>query len=86
MDGYSPEEGFGRRISRIGVCASFAWAQLEEIIATGARLNGEDYSRIPAIVLERRADFLVQRIRPTNDTRGEGYLTASPGSALTYRR
>ena len=52
-------------------CASPAWAQLEEIIVTGARVNGEDYSRMPAIVVERRADFLVQRIRLTNDTRAE---------------
>ena len=46
-----------------------AWAQLEEVVVTGSRLSGEDYSRIPAVVLQRRADFLVQAIRLTNDTR-----------------
>jgi hypothetical protein len=44
---------------------------LEEVVVTGERVSGEDYSRIPAVVLQRRADFLVQRIRLTNDTRGE---------------
>jgi hypothetical protein len=53
------------------LCANPAWAQFEEIVVTGSRINGEDYSRIPAIVLEHRADFLVQRIRLTNDTRAE---------------
>ena len=48
-----------------------ALAQVEEVVVTGARVSGDDYSRIPAIVLERRADFLVQRIRLTNDTRAE---------------
>jgi hypothetical protein len=52
-------------------CASPAWAQFEEIVVTGSRINSDGYSRIPAIVLERRADFLVQRIRLTNDTRAE---------------
>ena len=53
------------------VCSAPTWAQLDEIVVTGARVSGDDYSRIPAIVLERRADFLVQRIRLTNDTRAE---------------
>jgi hypothetical protein len=74
-------------------------AQLEEVVVTGARVSGDDYSRIPAIVLERRADFLVQRIRLTNDTRAtegrtrEIYQTIRdmladaarrPGIALSY--
>jgi hypothetical protein len=46
-----------------------ALAQLEEIMVTGSRISGDDYSRMPAIVLQRRADFLVQGIRLTNDTR-----------------
>ena len=50
------------------ICAP-AWAQLDEIVVTGSRVSGDDYSKIPAIVLQRRADFLVQRIRLTNDTR-----------------
>jgi hypothetical protein len=80
-------------------CASPAWAQLEEVVVTGSRINGDDYSRIPAVVLERRADFLVQRIRLTNDTRAaEGRAkeiyqtirdmltdaTRRPGIALGY--
>jgi len=51
--------------------ASSAWpqGQLGEIVVTGSRVSGDDYSGIPAITLERRADFLVQKIRLTNDTR-----------------
>ena len=56
-------------------CASPAWAQLEEIIVTGARVNGEDYSRMPAIVVERRADFLVQRIRLMQQIRAHNEMT-----------
>ena len=48
-----------------------AWAQVDEVVVTGARISGDDYSSIPAVVLQRRADFLVQRIRLTNDTRAE---------------
>jgi len=47
------------------------WAQVDEVVVTGARISGDDYSAIPAVVLRRRADFLVQRIRLTNDTRVE---------------
>ena len=50
------------------LCSLPAWAQ-EEIVVTGERYNGDDYLRIPAIVLLHRADFLVQSIRLTNDTR-----------------
>jgi hypothetical protein len=46
-----------------------AEAQLAEVVVTADRVSGDDYSRIPAIVLDRRADFLVQGIRLTNDTR-----------------
>ena len=48
-----------------------AWAQIDEVVVTGARISGDDYSGIPAVVLQRRADFLVQQIRLTNDTRAE---------------
>ena len=48
-----------------------AWGQIDEVVVTGARISGDDYSGIPAVVLQRRADFLVQRIRLTNDTRAE---------------
>ncbi len=59
----------------VTIFCSPAWAQLEEVVVTGARVSGDDYSRIPAIVLEQRADFLVQRIRLTNDTRAEDART-----------
>jgi len=42
---------------------------LGEIVVTSSRVSGEDYSGIPAITLDKRADFLVQQIRLTNDTR-----------------
>jgi hypothetical protein len=48
-----------------------AWAQIDEVVVTGARISGDEYSGIPAVVLQRRADFLVQRIRLVNDTRAE---------------
>ena len=53
------------------VAAMPAWGQLEEVVVTGSRISGDDYSGIPAVVLQRRADFLVQSIRLTNDTRAE---------------
>jgi hypothetical protein len=76
-----------------------AWAQMEEVVVTGSRISGDDYSGIPAVVLQRRADFLVQRIRLTNDTRAEdgrirelhqtirdmvSDATKKPGIALSY--
>ena len=51
--------------------ATPALAQLDEVVVTGSRISGDDYSRIPAVVLERRADFLVQQVHLTNDTRAE---------------
>jgi hypothetical protein len=51
--------------------AAPAWAQVDEVVVTGSRISGDDYSTIPAVVLQRRADFLVQRIVLTNDTRAE---------------
>lgn len=53
------------------IAAAPTWAQIDEVVVTGARISGDDYSSIPAVVLQRRADFLVQRIRLTNDTRAE---------------
>jgi hypothetical protein len=76
-----------------------AWAQVDEVVVTGSRISGDDYSAIPAVVLQRRADFLVQRIRLTNDTRAEdarirelhqtirdmvGDAAKKPGIALSY--
>ena len=46
-------------------------AQTDEIVVTGSRVNGDDYSGIPAVTLQRRADFMVQRIRLVNDTRSD---------------
>ncbi len=55
-----------------GLLSAPGWGQaLEEIVVTGARVSGDDYSRIPAVVIQRRADFIVQRVRLTNDTRAE---------------
>jgi hypothetical protein len=58
----------------LGCLATFtarAQGSLDEVVVTGQRISGDDYSGIPAIVLLRRADFLVQRITLTNDTRAE---------------
>ncbi len=84
----------------VGMLAAVpAWAQLEEIVVTAERVSGDDYSRIPAVVLEHRADFLVQRIELTNDTRAADArakelhqtirdmvadATKRPGIALSY--
>jgi hypothetical protein len=43
-------------------------AGLEEVIITSERIGDGDRS-IPAVTVERRADFLVQRVRLVNDTR-----------------
>lgn len=53
------------------VTATDASAQgsLGEVVVTGSRVMSDDYSSIPAISIEKRADFLVQRVRLTNDTR-----------------
>jgi hypothetical protein len=53
------------------IAAAPASAQVDEVVVTGARISGDDYSAIPAVVLQRRADFLVQRIQLTNDTRAQ---------------
>lgn len=46
-----------------------AQGSLGEVVVTGSRVMSDDYSSIPAISVEKRADFLVQRVRLTNDTR-----------------
>jgi hypothetical protein len=56
------------------ICSAYAplassQGNLGEIVVTGSRVSGDDYSGIPAITLDKRADFLVQQIRLTNDTR-----------------
>ncbi len=81
------------------VAGATAWGQVEEVVVTGSRISGDDYSGIPAVVLQRRGDFLVQQIRLTNDTRAEdarirelrqtvrdmvGDAAKKPGMALSY--
>jgi hypothetical protein len=81
------------------VAGAPAWGQVEEVVVTGSRISGDDYSGIPAVVLQRRGDFLVQQIRLTNDTRAEdarirelrqtvrdmvGDAAKKPGMALSY--
>jgi hypothetical protein len=59
-------------VAAAGLFSASSWGQaLEEIVVTGSRVGGDDYSRIPAIVIQRRADFIVQSVRLTNDTRAE---------------
>jgi hypothetical protein len=48
---------------------AFAQGSIGEVVVTGSRVMGDDYSTIPAVSIEKRADFLVQRVRLTNDTR-----------------
>jgi hypothetical protein len=57
------------------LCMGGATCAAQEVVVTGSRVSGDDYSHMPAIVLERRADYLVQRIRLTNDTRAEAGRT-----------
>lgn len=56
------------------ICAAtavMAQENLGEIVVTGSRNVADDYFGMPAINIEKRADFLVQRVRLTNDTRLE---------------
>ena len=79
--------------------ATAAFAQMDEVVVTGSRISGEEYSGMPAVVLVHRADFLVQRIHLVNDTRAEtarstelhqtirdmvSDATKRPGIALSY--
>lgn len=65
----------------LAICATgatfspIASAQLDEIVVTGSRISGDDYSQIPTVTIEKRADFLVQEIQVTNDTRAESERT-----------
>src|SRR5262245_57246684 len=82
-------------------CAPCAASQdpTGEIVVTGSRISGDDYSQMPAVTIRKRADFLVQPISLTNDTRDkdarrtELYQTVrdlvadaakKPGMALGY--
>lgn len=58
----------------VALCAAgtaAAQENLGEIVVTGSRVAADDYFGMPAISIEKRADFLVQRVRLTNDTRLE---------------
>lgn len=41
----------------------------QEIVVTGSRITREDIYGLPAIAVEKKADFLVQKIRMINDSR-----------------
>lgn len=41
----------------------------QEIVVTGSRITREDIYGLPAIAIEKKADFLVQKIRMVNDSR-----------------
>lgn len=43
-------------------------SEMQEIVITGSRLS-DDYDVMPAVTIERKADFLVQNIRLINDSR-----------------
>lgn len=62
-----------RRLLMIGlfsVAAQSALAQdTEEIIVTGSRISGDEYSEMPAITMTKQADFLIRSVTLTNDTR-----------------
>jgi hypothetical protein len=49
-----------------------AWAQgaaLEEVMVTGTRRVGEPVVALPAVTIRKRADFLIQAVEISNDTR-----------------
>lgn len=54
-------------IMLIGLYATAAGADIQEVVVTGMRSDG--YSEMPAVTLSKPADFLVQQIRLTNDSR-----------------
>ena len=75
------------------------FGQVGEVVVTGSRISGEDYSRMPAVTITKQADFLIRSLRLSNDTRSEGarsdelyqtikdLLSATskqPGFALAY--
>jgi hypothetical protein len=44
-------------------------SQLDEVVVTGTRITGDEYSGMPAVTITRRADFLAQSVTLVNDTR-----------------
>ena len=42
---------------------------LEEVVVTGVRASSDDFYDIPAVTINKKADFLVQNIRLVNDSR-----------------
>ncbi len=49
--------------------ATAASAQMDEIVVTGARIAEYDATSVPHVVLVKRADFLITRVRVSCDTR-----------------
>jgi hypothetical protein len=49
--------------------SAVAQQETEAIIVTGSRIDGDEYSEMPAITLIKQADFLVKSAHLTNDTR-----------------
>jgi len=41
----------------------------DEIIITGSRISSSDFYDIPSVALEKKADFLLQKVRLSNDSR-----------------
>jgi hypothetical protein len=56
-------------LAALAVAACVTAADAQEVVVTGSRASSDEYSHMPTIVLERRADFLVQSIKLLNDTR-----------------
>ena len=44
-------------------------SELDEIVVTGTRISGDEWGGMPSVTLTRRADFLIQSIHISNDTR-----------------
>jgi hypothetical protein len=51
--------------------ANLVHAQMEEVVVTGSRINGDDYSRMRAVAVAKQAVFLIRSIKITNDIRSE---------------
>jgi hypothetical protein len=71
-----------RLILLLGVLLSFPGEvfsqEIEEVIVTGSRIGAWDdlpYEGVPAIVLRKRGDFMLQRVRIMNDSRDAGVRT-----------
>ncbi len=59
----------GMLMISFGVLASAQQASLEEIVVTGMRKNDQPLPPLPAVTIRKRADFLLQPVELSNDTR-----------------